>query len=280
MKRLLLFLLPPLFAIVAFFILIVFLNRESGKGALQVTANPKSKVYLNGKLIGETPLCKCEGGDMLQSGNYTLRLVATEGDFVPYEEKITIGSSVLTVVDRIFGEGAFGEGKIITLTNLPNKKAVELYVLSFPEDVQVFVNNVEVGKTPFKHQTLTVSDHELRLTRAGYREKTIRIRTVPGYRVTVIATLGVLPNLNLASESAQIEQASESALLTITKVIILDTPTGFLRVRESGSLAAAEVGRVNPGETFDLVSEKEGWFAIRLKDDKTGWISSQYAKKQ
>lgn len=280
MKRALLFLLPPLFAIIAFFLLVIFLNREKALGALQVTASPKSKVYLDGKLIGETPLCKCEGDSMLKVGNYTLRLLPNEGNFIAYEEKISIGGSVLTVLDRIFGEGALGEGKVITLTKLPKSKSVELSVLSFPEGVNVYVDNVDSGKTPLTHQNLTASDHELRLTREGYREKTVRIRTVSGYRVTVVATLGVLPDLtpSLASPAGQI--ATSSALPSVTKVIILDTPTGFLRVRESGSLSATEVGRVNPGETFDLIEEKEDWFLIKLEDGKVGWVSNQYAKKQ
>lgn len=282
MKRVLLFLLPPFFAIIAFFLLIVFLNRESSYGALQVTASLKSKVYLDGKLIGETPLCKCEGKSMLETGSYTLRLVPNEGNIVPYEEKITIGGSVLTVVDRIFGDGALSEGKVITMTKIPRSQNAEAYVLSFPEGVKVFVDNVESGKTPLRQQNLTVSDHELRLAKDGYREKTVRIRTVAGYRVTVVVTLGILPNLtsSTASLSAETLIASTSALPSVTKVIILNTPTGFLRVRESGSLAAAEVGKVSPGDTFDLLDEKDGWFSIKLADGKVGWISNQYVKKQ
>ncbi len=281
MKRIVLFLLPPVLAILAFFLLVVFLHKDSAKGALQVTANPKSKVYLDGKLVGETPLCKCEGEDMLRTGTYTLRLVPNEGTFTPHEEKITIGPSVLTVVDRIFGEGALGEGKIITLTKLPGKKNNELYVLSFPEAARLFVDNNEVGKTPLRHDTLTASDHEIRLVRDGYREKTIRIRTVVGYKVTVVATLGVLPNLTpQATSSAQTQTATQSALPAVTKIVILNTPTGFLRVRQTASVGSLEVGRVTPGETFDLVEEKSGWFSIRLSDGKVGWVSAQYANKQ
>ncbi|MBI2430631.1 MAG: PEGA domain-containing protein [Candidatus Levybacteria bacterium] len=280
MKRVLLFLLPPILAVVAFFFLVVLINRESGKGALQVTASPKSRVYLDGKLIGETPLCKCEGEDMLKVGSYSLRLLPEEENFAPYEEKITIGGSVLTVLDRIFAEGGLSEGKVITLTKLSDEKEVELFALSFPEEAKVYADNSEIGKTPLRNTTLTASDHSLRLVKDGYREKTIRIRTVSGYRLTVVATLGILPNLQSAVSTSSAQIATSSALPVVTKVIILDTPTGFLRVRVSGSLSSSEVGRVTPGETFDLVEEKEGWFSIRLTDGKVGWVSSQYARKQ
>lgn len=284
LKKVLLFIVPPILAIVAFFLIVLFFNKTSGAGALQVTASPKSNVYLNGKLVGQTPLCKCDGNDMLSVGEYSIRVVSKEGDFPPYEEKITIGTSVLTAVDRIFGDGGLSEGKVITLTKLQNDKQIELSVVSFPTGVSVFADNVEIGKTPLLTGTLTASDHELRLVKAGYREKTIRIRTVLGYRVVIVATLGVMPNLqSLDASSSAALNASPSASLpmpTETTVVILQTPTGFLRVRADSSIASGEVARVNPGETYTLVDEVEGWYAISLKDGKTGWISSQYAKKQ
>lgn len=284
-KKLLLFFLPPFFAVVAFALFVVYINKDSGKGALQVTASPKSAVFLNGKLIGETPLCKCEGQDMLGVGNYTVRLVPKENDFPPHEEHIKIGLSVLTVVDRIFGNGGLGEGKVITLDALTNPTAVELSIASFPEDITVYADNNEIGKTPLKITTLTASDHELRLVKEGYREKKIRIKLVAGYRVTLVATLGILLNLesdgSTATPSASVQQiASMSAIPTAVKIVILNTPTGFLRVRDSGSLSGKEIGRVNPGEVYDVVEEKVGWYSITMKDGKTGWISNQYAKKQ
>ena len=125
LKKIFLFLLPPFFAIAAFLAVVFYVNRDPGKGALQITASPKSAVFLNDKLIGETPLCKCEGKDILQSGTYTVKLVPKEGNIPPYEEHITVGSSVLTVVDRIFGDGGLSEGKVITLTKIADANASE-----------------------------------------------------------------------------------------------------------------------------------------------------------
>lgn len=283
MKKILLFLAPILLAIVVFLVVMFFLDQNSKKGALQITSIPKSKVYLNGKLIGETPLCKCDGSEMLQPGQYTIRLLADEGDFIPYEEKVTIAPSVLTVLDRTFGKGGFAQGKTITLTKLNDNNAIELLVISFPQDAEIFVDNNLLGTTPFSHKTLTKSDHELKLVKAGYQEKIIRIRTVSGYKLTVVASLGVLPDLGViqASGSAS-EVASSSALPSVVKVTILQTPTtdNHLNVRESPSLSGKIIGKVFTDETFDFIEEKDGWFSIKLKDGKTGWVSNQYAKKQ
>jgi uncharacterized protein YgiM (DUF1202 family) len=64
-------------------------------------------------------------------------------------------------------------------------------------------------------------------------------------------------------------------------VLILQTPTGFLRVRDQASLNGAEIGQIKPGETYQLLDDKTtGWYQIQLTNGKTGWISSQYAQKQ
>ena len=58
-----------------------YVKSHSQKGALQVTSSPASKVYLNGKFLGETPLCKCEATDMLTVAESTIRLVPNDGSF-------------------------------------------------------------------------------------------------------------------------------------------------------------------------------------------------------
>ena len=277
MKRLLLWVLPLLIAIPVFIGTVVILNQKTGKGALQVTSVPGGQVYINSKLIGKTPLCKSEQQDMLGIGDYTIRMGPTEGDFLPFEQTITINKSVLTVVDRIYALGASSEGSIINLVSLDDKKIAQLLVISFPDKAQMLLDNSPSGTTPALTKDITSSDHTLTLKKEGYREKVIRIRTTKGYKLTSIVYLGVLEIV--ASQSAQ-PQASASAAPSVTKILILNTPTGFLRVRDDASLNGAEIARVNPGDTFDLVDEKSGWFEIKLKDGKTGWISSDYAKKQ
>jgi len=42
---------------------------------------------------------------------------------------------------------------------------------------------------------------------------------------------------------------------------------------------ATEAAKVNPGETYPFLDEKEGWFKIEYDKDKEGWISGKYAEK-
>lgn len=284
MKKVLFFLIPLLLVIIVLSGVSFYLSRESGKGALQVTSNPKASVYLNGKLIGQAPLCKCEAADMLAVGDYNIRLVTEDNSLPPFEEKIKISPSVLTVVDRTFGRGASGEGSVISLSKLNNPKSSELLIISFPDNAQTFVNNNASKDTPLLLKDLIESDHEIKLTKDGYKEKIIRIRTIPGYKLTVLAYLGVNPVIENITPSPDLKSdknnSTPSASASTVKVLILQTPTGFLRVREDASVGSAEVARVIPGDTLKLIEEKGSWFKVKLEDGKEGWISAQYAKKQ
>ena len=255
MKKLL-FYTAPFFGVLAIFAgVVLFLNQNLGKGALQVTSVPKSQVYLNGQLIGETPLSKRDPKDGIPIGNYRIRLVPKEGNSKSYDEQITINKSTLTVVDRTFGESA--SGSVITLTPLSNKKETEVMVISFPDKTNIFLDNNPEGKTPILLKNVTESDHELKLAKEGYLDKTLRIRATSGFRLKSVVFLSVNPNV--ASFSAQ-TSLSVPQTPKVAKVTILDTPTGFLRVRADSSIASLEIGRVSPGDSLELVCEKEGWF--------------------
>lgn len=261
------------------------LQLRSQRGALQVTSTPESKVYLDGKYIGQTPLCKCEASDMLKTGTYTIRVAPTKAELADFQEKITISEAVLTVVDRQFAPDSLSEGSVISLSPLQDKKKTELLVVSLPEGSTVLLDNNEIGVTPFSYPDPTESDHVLTIRKNGYKEKTIRIRTPLGYKLTVAAYLSTNTDLldsgHVASPSADILNPSPTVSPTPIKgkaVLILDTPTGFLRVRST--VGGGEIGRVNPGETYPYIDEQDGWLQIKLNDGQLGWVSDQYAKIQ
>src|SRR3989338_1512326 len=236
MRSIILFVLPLILLTAIFVVPIFVVSKESGKGALQVTSNPPSKVYLSGSYIGDTPLCRCKLPEMIEAGEYDLRIVPKDAVFDEFRERIKVSASVLTVIDRTFGKGAQSSGSIISLTEIDDKKSSPLLVASFPN-----------------------------------KEKILRVRTVPGYRLEITAFLSIEP-LKKATGSAS------SDTPVIQKIVILDTPTGFLRVREGSSAASQQVGQVSPGEEYDLLEEGNSWYKIKLKDGKEGWISETYAQ--
>ena len=276
MKKILFILMLFLTAIFIFLLIIFLMNQNKDKGALQVTSAPASKVYLNGKLIGQTPLCECELKDTLSVGSYTIRLVPTTGNFEPFEQKITISSKVLTVVDRTFGQTGLASGSVISLVPIQNPKEAQISVISFPVQASVYLDSNLEGQTPILLKSVTESDHELKLGKDGYNDKTVRIRAVDGYKLEALIFLGINPQVASASAAP----VASSSALTVAKVLILQTPTGFLRVRDNPSLGGSEIAQVKPGETYDFLNEQNGWYEIKLNNGQTGWISSEYAQKQ
>ncbi|HSD99047.1 MAG TPA: PEGA domain-containing protein [Patescibacteria group bacterium] len=279
MKRFLLFILPIVLGLVVFGIFLFFFTRsQNGNGALQVTAVPVSQVYLNGKPIGKTPLCLCEGKQLIPSGVYTIKLVPLAGDNLQtYQDSVTITKGTLSVVDRTFGADEFSSGSIITLIPLSDTKSAQLFVSSFPSGASVALDGNTAGTTPLLIKTITVSDHDITLSKTGYSDKTVHIRTVAGYELKALITVG------LAQQNATQDANLQNASLTPpqkTQITILDTPTGFLRVRSEPSLSASETAQVKPGQQFDYVDEQDGWYEIALPGGSNGWISTQYAQKK
>lgn len=278
MKRVFLFLAPLLIAIIIFFGILFFLDRKTGKGALQVTSVPQSKVYLDSKLLGTTPLCACDLAQMLSVGDYTVKLIPLDGNFRPFEGKITINKGTLTVADRTFADSGESDGSIISLIPLSNKKDIEVLVVSLPDKADVFLDSNPVGATPLLLKNVSESDHDLRVTLTGYKDKSLKIKTALGFKLNALIFLGV--SANLFSSPIASSEALLFPTVTVSKVLILNTPTGFLRVRESNSISSLEIAQVKPGETYELIEEKGDWFRIKLTDGKIGWISSSYAVKE
>lgn len=284
MKRFILFFIPTVLVIIIIFgFLKIFVIGDTGKGALQVTSHPLSKVYIDDAYIGNTPLCRCETSTMLKNGDYTIRIVPLENSLPEFREKITITKGVLTVVDRKFGKGATSEGSVVSLVPLANKKATELLVISFPDKADLFVDGANNGQTAVSVKNLTDSDHTLLLKKDGYKDKSVRIRTPLGYKLVATVYLALLDGSE--PTGTPIPSASPAASITPTpqttsKITILQTPNGFLRVRQEASLNSPEIGRVTPGETYKVLDEVSGWYQITLTDGSTGWVSSQFASKQ
>jgi len=85
--------------------------------------------------------------------------------------------------------------------------------------------------------------------------------------------------VKLAQSGEVVEEIGEETVEEVVKILIKDTPTGWLRVRDKASTAGSEVGRVEPGDEYELLDEDNGWYKIEYEQGEEGWISAQYANK-
>jgi len=63
------------------------------------------------------------------------------------------------------------------------------------------------------------------------------------------------------------------------KIIIQETETGWLNVREGPGTDYSILTKIYPGESYPLLAELESWYKIKLIDEKEGWIVIWYATK-
>jgi hypothetical protein len=245
-------------------------------GGIYIETTPTSSVWIDGKQVGRTPY-----RETLRPSDIIIRLIPDSFDvpLTPYETKVSLTAGVETVVRYSFGDTPdTSAGDIISFERNPGSE-ISLVAVSDPDSAQLTIDGLEKAFTPHKTSALTAGEHELKFSLTGYQDRIVNVKTHEGYKLTAIVKLTKLAEVaepNVASTEAQ--TASEEVKV---QVEILSTPTGFLRVRSEASTLADEVGQVSPGEKYNLIStdEKTGWYEVEFEIGKSGWISSQYAKK-
>lgn len=232
---------------------------STGMAALTVESNFEAKVYVNGKDKGTTPL-------EIEVEATEIELTLTSDKPVPssYSIKVRLGESIKTIVRHKFGESeGSGSTQIITFEK-SNRSEALVMAISDPIGVEVYLDNTYLGHTPLETGS-TPGVHELLLKKQGYEEEKLSIKTQVNYKLVVTAMLS----------------GQEIATFAPTERIrIMDTPTGFLRLRSQSSATSSEIGQVIPGDVYDVLekSEDESWQKISLPDGKEGWVSSQYTQ--
>jgi uncharacterized protein YgiM (DUF1202 family) len=280
MKRKIVNILSIILIFIGFFIFFqVFLNfLPHGKGALQVTSNVAAKVLINGKLIGNTPLCLCEEEERIDEGGYTLQLVPQDSSST-YTTKIKVGKDVLTAVDRTFLPGSYASSYTLYLSKIYAQDA-QLFVSSIPNGALISMDGTDSGTTPLLINNVSDSAHEIEIQKGGYAKKTIRIKAQKGYKLVIETILGTIPSSDEVLPGSEPSPTPTPTLISET-VKIINTPTGFLRVREEANINSKEIGRVNPGDILTLISEENGWYKIQLPNSQTtGYVSSDFAIKE
>ena len=289
MKRNLIFLLLMVILFIGFIIVrFVIMDQKNAAGRIRVISTPPAAVFVDNIAVGKTPY-----EEQMKVGEVTVKLIPQgEGtQIAPWQGKVKINKNSMTYINRDLGETEVtSAGEVLTISKMEKKPAIgntgEIYVETEPSNAIVYLDNDEKGVSPLLLQEVTQGDHEISVFMPGFLRRTQKINVESGFRVTAQFKLGLDPTHKTLDQTLteKRQEASESAQATpvetkVEKVVILDTPTGFLRVRSEASLGGAEVARVNPGETYDLLEESSGWFKIKVEEVE-GWVSAQYAQKQ
>ncbi len=273
------------------------LNPFSKKAGIQVTAHPDANVVVNGKPVGKTPYYI----ENSKPGMTTVQMTAIDSGQT-WESKVNLVAGTLTTVHREFGTSPDkSHSYTLYFEKLSNSKESSVNVISMPPSATVSIDGKPQGFTPL-NVDVPAGPHVFAFTAPGFQDKLVNAATQDGYRLNLnltMATMEIVPTPTpTASPSATIsltptkattktttsitplpKQSTSSAVITKPYVEILDTPTGWLKVREEASVNAAELTKVNPGDMFPYKeSSTSGWFNIQYTTSKWGYVSSQYAK--
>lgn len=249
-------------------------------GALIIKTDPESSVYINGVLVGKTPF-----KGTYKAGEITLKLVpdASPENLLPFETRLTLIPEIQTVVRREFGPSEELSSGDITSFDKGSGKETGLVVVTTPENAQISLDGVPRGFAPYKTSLISPAKHQITIKAPGYVDRIMTSTTVEGYRLTIFAKLA-----KGGDDSGNAQATPTPAPVSKTYVLILQTPTGFLRVRTEPGNAGEEIAEVKPGSKYPFLEEDAAthWFKIQYEEPQaglpngiTGWVSNQFSKK-
>lgn len=234
------------------------------KSGIKITASPEATVFMNGQEIGQTPF----QDENLPPGEYQIKLVANSFGKSSWQGRVPLNGGTMSLVHRELAPGiASSSGEILILR--PGSGGV---FSSTPTESDVEIDGQFYGKTPLIVSSLPVGEHIFVISHSGYITRSIKA-ALPQKMILNI-------EVNLAISEVALPIDATPKIKTVAKVIVKQTPTGFLRVRNEPTLKGVEIGRVMPGESLTLVEEFSNWYKVRLEDGTEGYISSLYAQKQ
>lgn len=236
-------------------LLIVGCGQISGsKASLQITSDPQSKVLINGTEFGQTPFFS----DQLSANQtYQVKIQSNSGS---YTQELKLLPNTLSIINHQHSlDEQKSQGETISLVKGSNG----LKVLSFPNSAQVFVDGKFEGIAPLNIDNLQLGDHRVTVRKEGFVERSVRVHTRIDYSVVV--------NSQLAIKDKPLVKA-------LKKVLIKDSPTGFLRVRSGPDINSEETDQVSPGQIFEVLDVNSNFVQIKIDELTSGWISSEYAQ--
>lgn len=238
----------------------IFLGIKARSGVSILSEPDGATVFLDSKEVGKTPY---EDKD-LDVREYDIKV---SKDDASWQGKVKLTPKTLTIVNRDLAksEGS-SSGEILTL-----ERGKGMTIISNPSDAEVEIDGKSYSKTP-TNIDISSGEHTITISHTNYLKRSIRANLPDNFKLTV--------SVDLALSEADLTTTSAPVITQTPEVIVKDTPTGFLRVRDKASTAGKELTRVNVGDTLILLEELSGWMRVRLISGTEGYVSSTYVEKK
>lgn len=261
-----------------------FEKENSGKGLVVISDPSDAKVSIDGFEVGKTPF-----SSNISPGDYEFTISApgyeTQKGRISVQKGYTLNGSI----------------KLFPLPLNDNAKVFEgsknLYDLStgnnsISSDTQTWVKAIIYWN---KNRGITIGNEvpDKNVFFSYYIDYQGNIFDYSGNLVNTTDSLNKLKDslkdsprgayLGRTSDGTGLTKEAKDALESLSGAItsgktatIKQTPTGWLRVRDSASLSGTEISKVNTGTKYSVLEEKTGWVKIKVSDTISGWVSSDY----
>lgn len=253
------------------FSIVIILIRFSGRiGEAVFDIRPRSgisifttpdtaKVFLDGQEAGKTHF---ENND-LNVKEYNIKL---DKDGASWQGKVKLNPGTITIINRdLATNNASSSGEILSLD-----RGRGITVISNPANSEVEIDGKVYGKTPIS-VNITPGAHTILISHPNYLKRSIRANLPNNFNLTV--------SIDLAISEIDLTTIAAPVVTQTPEIIVKQTPTGFLRVRDKGSLQGKEITRVDVGEKLILLEELGGWDRVRLANGTEGFVSANYVEK-
>lgn len=238
----------------------VFLGVKQTSGISILSDPSEATVLLDGKEVGKTPF---EGKD-LDVKEYTVRL---EKDKASWQGKIKLNAGTVTAIKRdIASDSASSAGETLSLD-----RGKGITIISNPSGAAVEIDGRIIGNTPITAD-ITAGEHTILVSHTNYLNRSIKADLPVNFNLTV--------SVDLALSEADLGAIKTPVITQAPEVIVKQTPTGFLRVRDKASLVGKEIAQVKQGEKLSLLEELGSWDRVRLANGTEGFVSAAYVQKK
>lgn len=240
------------------------------KSGVEIMSYPVAKVYLDGKEAGMTPY----KNSSLLPGSTEVRLLSQDGEWTRI---LDLKNNVNTVVDwELSKNDKLEGGYVLFLEKTGDSNKAGLLVNALPNKCAVAIDGEIKGYSPIRIEDINEGDRQVTISYPGYKSVNVFVKAIRGYQLVIDSKLA-MEEVSI-TETPDVKEEIVDTLQTGKKVVIKETGTGWLRVRDGASNEATEIDRVSPGESFNLLEETEEWYKIELGDSDEGWISAKYAE--
>jgi len=168
-----------------------YIKGLSGKSAISVdVSHSRAEVFINDESIGVTPV----ESEEIKPGTNKVTLKSSSRQ---YETTINFLSNNDKYIHKvgIFRDlgvsDLFSSGQDLWFDESTSE--VVLRIISEPPGASVYIDNTEIGKTPFTSSKLTEGDYDLRVENVGFESEKARIRIQKGYTSNVAVKLFPMP---------------------------------------------------------------------------------------